>query len=355
MNKINYYIFAMLLVSGSVTFAQTERCTQDLEEAQLRYDEGRIQDVEELVLSCLDQGIYDKAQSVQALRLMILSNIFMEQGGKADTLMLRLLKKDHEFVPDPILDPTEFINLYNSYRTDPVFNIGVKFGQNWSMTDVNNLHTVGQPGTTKEYKIINGLHVGLLFEWEFKPRWILYPEIDYSSRIYRRLEDYSGLISGETYSNSDITETFTWIEVPVTVQFILVDKPLFKPYVFMGGSVSYLISSSYSGDLSFRDRKNNSQVKLSTVNSTEDRNRINANAIIGGGIKYKIGPGYVTAEVRVAYQITQLTIDANGLSPTEPDLVHGLWEWYDSFNQHYAAATVGYTLNIYKPKKNTIK
>ncbi len=355
MKKVNYYILVLLLAQGIAVIAQEERCTQNLEEAQLRYDEGRIQDVEGLVLSCLDQGAYDKAQDVQVLRLMILSNIFMERTGRADTLMLRLLKRDHEFAPDPILDPTEFINLYNTYNSDPIFKLGIKGGQNWSFTDVTQLHTVGQEGAVKEYKIVNGIHVGLLGEWEFKPRWILYPEIDYSLRIYRRVEDFQGLISGETYSNSDITETFTWIEVPVTVQYILVDKPNFKPYVFLGGSVSYLISSTYSGDQNFRDRQNNSQVKLNTINSTDDRNTVNANAILGAGIKIKAPGGFFAAEVRAGYQVTQLTIDANGLDPADPDLVHGLWEWFDSFKQHYAAVTIGYTINIYRPKKLTIK
>ena len=125
MKKVNYHIFAILLALGPAVLAQEERCTENLEEAQLRYDEGRIQDVEDLVLSCLDEGAYDKAQEVQAIRLMILSNIFMGRMGHADTMMLRLLKRNHEFVPDPILDPTEFINLYHTYDTDPIFNVGL--------------------------------------------------------------------------------------------------------------------------------------------------------------------------------------------------------------------------------------
>ncbi len=355
MNRSLFILF-LLLLGPAVVFAQLERCSQNLEEAQLRYDEGRIQDIEELLISCLNEGVYSKSESEQALRLMILSNIFMEEEGKADTLMLRLLQTSHEFLPDAILDPTEFINLYSTYNTDPVFNIGIKLGQNWSLTDVGQFHTVGQPGDKNEYSIINGIYASLLFEWEFKNRFFLYPEISYSQRRYSKEAEFSGLLTNTIYVTHEIQEKFTWIELPVTVQYILIDKPTFKPYIFAGGSVSYLLASEYPGDVNSRNRIGNSEVKLSTVSSLEDRNQINFNAVLGGGIKLKAGEGYVTAEIRAGYMITKLTKDSNSLTPTaDSDLVHGLWEWYDSFKQHYAAFTIGYTKNIYKPKKKVIK
>jgi len=355
MNRLLFLLFIILIISP-FTYGQLERCTQNLEEAQLRYDEGRIQDIEELVISCLDEGVYSKAQSESALRLMILANIFMEEEGRADTLMLRLLQTSHEFVPDPVLDPTEFINLYNTYNTDPKFNYGFKIGQNWSLTDVGQLHTVGQPGNKYEYSIINGIYAALLFEWEFKDRWFLYPEISYSQRRYSKESEFIGLLSSNLYATQEIQEKYTWLELPVTVQYILIDKPKIKPYIFAGGSFAYLLASEYPGDVNSRTRIGNSEIKLTTVNSLEDRNQFNFNAILGGGIKLKAGEGYVTAEIRIGYMITKLTKDSNGLTPTEDaDLVHGLWEWYDSFKQHYAAVTIGYTKNYYKPKKQVFK
>lgn len=140
--KKHLLAFTLLIFSLFATnaLAQEERCTQNLEEAQLRYDEGRIQEVEPLVLNCLETNVFDKAQSVLALRLLILSAIFQNRDEKADGLMLELISTDHEFVPDEALDPTEFINLYNSYRTKPIFSVGIKGGQNWSFNDVQQVH-----------------------------------------------------------------------------------------------------------------------------------------------------------------------------------------------------------------------
>ncbi len=364
MNRLLFFLFfffVSLVIYGQTDpdpdeTIDTQTCTVNLEEAQLLYDEGRIQEIEGKVLPCLDAGAYSKSESEQALRLMILANIFMEEGGRADTLMLRLLSYSHEFTPDPILDPTEFINLYNTYNTDPIFKIGFKIGQNWSLNDVSQFHTIGQPGTKYEYSLINGIHASLLFEWEFKDRFILYPEISYSQRRYSKEAEFYGIISDDLYSTHEIQELFTWVELPVTVQYELSDNPKLKPYIFAGGSVSYLLSSEYPGDVNSRTRIGNSEVKLSTASSLEDRNQINFNAILGGGIKIKAGEGYVTAELRAGYMITDLTKDSNGLIPTEnPDLVHGLWEWYDSFKQHYAAITIGYTKNFYNIKKRASK
>jgi hypothetical protein len=188
----------------------TQTCTVNLGEAQLFYDEGRIQEIERKVLPCLDAGAYSKSESEQALRLMILANIFMGEGGRADTLMLRLLSYSHEFTPDLTLDPTGFINLYKTYNTDPVFKIGIKIGQNWSLNDVRQFHTIGQPGTKYKYSSINGIHASLHFEWEFKDRFILYPEISYSQRRYSKEAEFYGIISNELYSTHEIQELFTF-------------------------------------------------------------------------------------------------------------------------------------------------
>ena len=348
---LTFLIFSLFATNA---LAQEERCTQNLEEAQLRYDEGRIQDVEPLVLNCLETNVFDKAQSVQALRLLILSAIFQHRDEQADDMMLDLLQTDHEFVPDEALDPVDFINLYNSYRTKPIFSLGIKGGQNWSFNDVQQMHTVGQQGWKKEYSIINGLQAGLLFEYEFKPRWILYPEIHYSQKRYTKEEIFMGIVSNTEISTSKIEEVMNWIELPVSVQYIFTNSAKFKPYAFAGGAVTYLISAEYPGDNTIRERlgTGSSQVQLATIITKNDRNRLNFNALGGAGIKLKVGEGYFTVEARFNYQLTTLTVDGNGLTATdEPDLAHGLWEWYDSFKQHSALIMLGYTLNIYNPEK----
>jgi len=339
-----YLILSLLAIDA---IAQEERCTQNLEDAQLRYDEGRIQDVEGLLESCMDT--YDKAQKVLALRLIILSAIFQKQEEHADDLMLELLQTNHEFVPDDALDPTEFINLYNTYRTKPIFNIGFHAGLNLTFNDVRALHTVGQQGWKKEYSIINGFTVGLLYEWEFKPRWILYPELQYVQKKYTLSEEYMGILSNDLIAKGDINETYIWAELPVSVQYVFRDNKQFKPYVFLGGTLGYLLSSQYPGDNNTREI---SDIQLSTVNSGDDRNRISVSALGGAGIKVKLGEGFITLEGRFNYQLTQLTIDENGLTPSDDqDLVYGLWEWYDSFYQHTATLLVGYTFNIYNIEK----
>jgi len=355
MKKLLLHLHLIFLILSFLTIdaiAQQERCTQNLEEAQLRYDEGRIQDVEPLILNCLETKVYDKAQSVQALRLLILSAIFQKQEEHADDLMLQLLKTSHEFEPDQALDPTEFINLYNTYRTEPILNIGFHAGSNLSFNDVQAVHTVGQQGWKKEYSLVNGISAGLLYEWEFKPRWILYPELQYVQKKYTVTEEYMGILSNNVVATGNINETFIWVELPVSVQYVFTDNKQFKPYVFLGGTLGYLISSEYPGDNTTRERGGSTNVQLSTVKSGKDRNRLSVSALAGAGVKIKLGEGYLTLEGRFNYQLTRLTIDENGLTPSgNQDLVYGLQEWYDSFYQHTASLMVGYTKTFYNPKK----
>ena len=342
---------ALLGVAPTLVFSQAEQCTQNLEEAQIRYEEGRIQDVEGLLLRCVNTKAYTKGQEVQALRLLILSYIFMEQEDKADTTMLRLLQRNHEFQPDEALDPTEFINLYNTYNTDPIFNVGVQFGQNFSLTQVKQLHSVGQQGWKKEYGIVNGVTLGINFEWEFADQWYLYPQVQYSIKKYTQTEEYQGVWTGTIISTGQIAENLQILEVPISVQYEFGERN-FRPYAFVGGSASYLLASSYPSDNNSRTRSETADVKINTVDSRDDRNVWNGHAHLGGGVKLKAGEGFLTAEVRLSYQITDFSKPENSLTPTDdPDLLYNLWTWYDTFTMHSGFITIGYTKNIYRPKK----
>lgn len=331
--------------------AQEERCTQNLEEAQLRYDEGRIQDVEPLVLNCLETNVFDKAQSVQALRLLILSAIFQHRDEQADDMMLELLKTDHEFVPDEALDPVEFINLYNSYRTKPIFRIGFKGGPNITSIQAITLYTTGQSGDPGAFEYIakQGVTGGLVFEYEFSPRWTIYPELLYSTRTFDNVEEFGGLTDPtEVVDRKEETERQTWLELPVSVQYRLKDGNI-RPYVNAGGSASYLIMAEYpASDNSLNRQKNPIENTLGEV--TDERNQLNFYAFLGGGVKIKLGEGYFVAELRANYGITEVSTGEFSFSPANkgqvPERVIP-----DAYKEHFATFTVGYTLNIYKPRK----
>jgi len=130
MFKTSWYklIFSLLLFSfySNVLYGQEEKsdCVIKLEQAQAKYDQGRIQDVEPLIEDCLAEEGFDKTGKTQALKLLTLSYLFLEEPEKAGETMLKLLHTNHLFTVNSAIDPSEFINLYDKYRHDPLFSVG---------------------------------------------------------------------------------------------------------------------------------------------------------------------------------------------------------------------------------------
>ena len=140
MKKIFLLILFLVTQIAIVHGQETDVCVQNIELAQQRFDEGRIQDIQVLLDDCIKRGGFDKAQKSQALRLMTLSYIFLEDEKNAEASMLLLLETNHEFQVNPAIDPTEFINLHDRYRTKPLFNVGFRYISNFAqpiVTDIN--------------------------------------------------------------------------------------------------------------------------------------------------------------------------------------------------------------------------
>ena len=75
---------------------------------------------------------------------------------------------------------------------------------------------------------------------------------------------------------------------------------------------------------------------------------------IVGGVKLKVLEGYVVAELRANYGITEVSTGDSSFEPISEPANNGQVSERivaDSFKQHFATFTIGYTLNLYNPKK----
>ena len=283
-------LLLLLLLLPLASFAQEEDtepvdpCVQNIEIAQQRYNEGRIQDIQQLLTDCLNSGTYDKAQKSQALRLITLAYIFLEDDEKAEETMLELLHANHEFRVDPSVDPTEFINLHEQFRYKPLFNIGVKYTFNISQPIVTQLNSsLDLNSSLPEYQTEIGiLGLGLTFEYELLDNLMLYPEIHYRAmKIHRQHTQEGPLPDPDTNQPATILtsinyENQNWLSVPVSAKYILNLKnmPVLKFYVNLGASMDILLSSEKPGDLSYLQVRNSSNIG-STHKTTNDKNRLN--------------------------------------------------------------------------------
>src|SRR6476660_6209424 len=124
-------VVALICLIGLDRVVAQQGRAQTLRLAQSIYEQGRLHELPSLP-GLKDSEIikYSKSEQVNAYRLLTLANIYLEEPEKADENMLKLLRTEHFYEPNEQVEPAEFIGLYKTFRTKPVFNIGLKFGAN---------------------------------------------------------------------------------------------------------------------------------------------------------------------------------------------------------------------------------
>ncbi|MEQ8926113.1 MAG: outer membrane beta-barrel protein [Fulvivirga sp.] len=362
MQKVNK-AFYVLLIIVSVTFCAFETkaqtaCTQTLRQARTVFDEGRIHELEQLLSDCIDNGFTDDERT-EAYRLLILAHIYLDETVKADDAMLELLRDNHGFEINQQADPAELINLYNTFRHDPIFFWGFRGGFNTSFVNVIEAHGVHDLNNSNaSYSNQLGFVVGLLIEKRFGSRITLRSDLqyiintfDHSFSTFRRTDTNIDIV------NSTASETQNSAGMSLMAQFRLfpekeaIRKNKFEklnPYVGLGVTGRYILSSALTFDVSNSAGASPDGASEDLIDA-EIRNQFNPTADIEFGIKKALGLMYFTAGVRYSYgflDITDRHYD-NGRLTT-------FFGWgANDINTHSLTAFIGILIPQYVPKKLT--
>jgi hypothetical protein len=120
-------LFLVASFCHQISVRAQSTCAQTLRLAQSVYEQGRLQELEGLLAGCLENGFTDE-EKVNAYKLLTLTYIYLEEPEKADRTMLSLLQTNNEFAPNDAVDPAEFVALYHTFRTWPIYRVGLKLG-----------------------------------------------------------------------------------------------------------------------------------------------------------------------------------------------------------------------------------
>ena len=167
LKTLTWFMILGALLHSPCPMLQAQNCDDNLESATRAYYNGQLTEVEGLLAECLNKGL-SKEQRVSGYRLMILSYLFQGKSNEAEEMMLALLKTRPEFKPSKA-DPVELVKLYQSFRTDPVFSIGVLGGINTGSYVVENQHSVGSEFNPAEYNGKAGFQFGATAAYHFNP------------------------------------------------------------------------------------------------------------------------------------------------------------------------------------------
>jgi hypothetical protein len=263
--------------------AQSARCIQNLNQAEDRYAAGNLQGIDNLLNGCLAGDSYSKAEKIRAYKLLTLVAIFNDNEPLAEENMINLLKADPEHEYDRILDPAEFISLYNKFRIQPIFRVGIKFGANLSETNLiasyNSDNITSDPKTYAQ-------ELGFGGELSVEREFLKYFEGVGSIGYHRR--------------------SFSWAQSPFGDDRT-VDIPQDEPQYADGAS---LVQENQNW-LEAADRGAVSTGANVDLVVTGNRNQLNYSAFGGLGLKYRVGVDFITLEFRYVNGLTDVVNSKN--------------------------------------------
>lgn len=334
-------LLLFMVCNSAATYGQTA-CALTLRTARATYDDGRLQEIPELLSPCLKSG-FTQQESVEAYKLLVLSYIYLEEPSKANDAMLSLLRTDPYFEINASADAAEFIALYRTFRTWPVYRVGAKAGVNGTMPHVTSYVNAVEGAKVSYTPVINFMS-GLAFEIPLTEKLTLNPELYFQIRSFYYDSDLD--LSGDLENSSEGKESQTSLTLPVSLQYQIAKTKL-NPYVSLGLSVDYLLKSNITIS---RLRVNANSIQERTFDVTESRNRININAIASAGIKTRLGGGFVVAELRLVYGLSGINETSSAFTMDDYLLFDNGYA-DNSMNLNSLSLSVGYIYNVFNPKK----
>lgn len=367
-------LICLLLFSLILTVdAQTVQCTRNLNDAEEAFDQGRLEDV--LRILNKDNGTakdcynnFTQDEIIRAEKLLTKAYIFTDNPAAAEKSLLDLLKEDkeHQLAKD---DPAELHHLYDQYKTEPIFRVGLRLGVNKSLPIIiQEFNSLTYDGSSKKYNedgATTGLGIGVSLEALAERH--LAKGIEVGLGLQYRIANYE--VEGDIFSEAGaliykIKNQSSMIRVPLLFRYSFnYDKKdanglrITKlPYFFLGGSFDYVSQAKYvntdrTGGTAFTLNENQELIAVGPdrVNQVA---RTNASVFAGIGLKMRMGReqvNFLTFELRYDNALF------NYINPdhryANEDVNYDIGHVEDDLALNMITFSIGYTHSFYKPTK----
>lgn len=342
-------LFILILLSYNSALAQTEGPTaaQTLRLARATYEQGRLHEIP----AQLDDKVITqmtKSEKVEAYKILCLTYIYLEEPAKADESMLSILRTDPYFQINEAVDPAEFVALYKTFRTTPIYRIGAKLGVNGSRPNVTESATAVALSGDSEYKFLVGFQFGATADLPLTKKLTLHGDLLYQQKKFEiDLKVDRGVNeTGEQLLNEfQGVESQNWMSLPITIEYKFLEKK-FNPYIGAGLAIDYLLTSKITSE---RARENQTSIQEKTYDFKPQREPINISAIASVGVKVRMAGGFFVAETQFIYGLTNVSTKETSFANSQYALEQGYADSVYKLNS--MVVTASYIQNIFNPKK----
>lgn len=336
-----YLILILFLVSSGVVLAQ-EDCSVLLKQAEKFYVDGAIDSIPGLIEPCLKSGFSTK-EKLQAYRLFILINLYNDKQDKAEEYMLKLLNFEPEYEVNRSIEEPEFLSLFDSYQTSPLWAYGFYAGVNFA--NIITTEEYGVNNLNKPSALISSS--GLSYHFGLKYNRFLLDKVELNIGFQFAQNKYKNTKSEFDFTNISFEETQTRLSFPVTVNYDL-KKGKIKPFVRAGISFGYLLNAKAKVIRSYTDNSH-AEIKGTDVELKQFRNPFNIWAIIGGGLKYKVKRGNIFLDIK--YNLGLFNQVKTNARYDNSELIYKYYYLDNNFKINNLSVSLGYMYLFYKPEK----
>jgi len=353
MKKLLFYLL-FFLFSGAAVFAQETSCSQVLKKAQATFEQGRIYEIEKMIKPCMEEG-FTKDEMIAAWKLLSLTYLYSNEKEKSENAMQQFLKLDPEYEINEALDPAEFINLYNRYRTTPIYILGIKGGGNITQINVLNTYSLAafEPGSEKytgSYEDKPGFQFGLFAQRPISKRFTIAGSLNFLRQSY--LFKYDKLFD---YESLDFKEDFSCISLPLSLNLKFGNNKKLIPAIYLGCIPAFRAKSTSKVSRIDLLAGKRTEVSNETINTKNLRKNVSFMAMGGVELKIKnvIGRGYLLFDFRYSYSLNNIVKKENRFS--DNNLLYNYMYVDNDFKLTSFQFSMGYGIPIYKPILKKVK
>ncbi|MFM9944628.1 MAG: porin family protein [Bacteroidia bacterium] len=331
---------ALFIINTSV---KSQSCLENLYSANKLLDVGNTDGCLSLVIPCSGKN-NDESVRWQAYRLMSIAYLLKGNADSSKIAAENMLDINPTYKPNLLKDPKDFINQLDKIVVIPKFTLGlaVSTGLNTTFATVSKGYVVSD--YTKTYTTKNSFQFGTNIGFYLTPT--LLADVGFLATGKKYDIDYS-------FNNwmVNVKERLTYLDVPVTVKYLIMPQKPLRVFVQGGIFAGYLLYTSNDFESIYTPQEQD--YKLTKLNAIDRRNRFNFGVTGGLGLYYKTAIGDISLQGNYYRSFSNITN-----SEKRYEYIDQIYTYYyvdDDITLHNMAISMGYTRNlnykVYRTKK----
>lgn len=338
------HLFLYLIGSCLAIAALGQDCQKSLDDARRAYFNGDFQEVERLIVHCLDNG-FNKEDKEEALKLLTTVKLITNDDDEADRYMLELLSVNPQHKVRTT-DITEFQQLFNSYKVTSRFSIGIIAGVTLSDYYIMKYQSISSlTSEPDDYDEQPGFSLGVSGDIRLINSLYMVTGLTYQTNRYKQSEIQ---LDNLRASNE---ETSHYLSVPLQLRY-MIDRYRFKPFIGGGITLNYLVSSSADLDVLPTEPSlvnPGNAFFVQDYSLTFQRERLINHWTIHAGIRQNLGKYAVDLNASYSFGLKNLVKVEERYANDELITTYNYVP--DDFKMDYMSLTIGVSRTVLKPEK----